>query len=142
MEMMTQNPSIALTIDVNESGRPAPCSPYVWVIMIEGVDGCAVDVDYYPAEEARRMLREFEVDVAAHGLAQELYEATACCVRGLDRDEVPDAICLALNLYFDTPGFDRVAFTLRHDIDFALTTAWNGHTDRFTLCAATRDLTI
>lgn len=134
------NPTIELTIDINESDRPAPCTPYVWVILIEGVDGCAVDVDFYTADEAPRRLKEFESAMASYGLALDVYEATACKLSGIDGAEAEDAIALAINRYFYTPGLDDSDYALPRDVDFRLTTAWDGHTDCFTLSAATRDI--
>lgn len=132
------NPLIELTIDEANESKPTPCSPYVWIVRIQNQDGCAVDADFYTREEAKDKLREFLSEIPSI-LFRTTFEAIECRLHDIEGDEALDAILLAFSRYFeedDAPHIDASQFKINHDIDFAITTAWNGETDHFTLLSS------
>ena len=131
------NPLIEITIDELDEYAPTPCSPYVWIVRIENRDGCAVDADFYTAEEAPERVMEFLADTP-NTIFRYTFEAIDCRLHDIEGEEAVDAILLAISRYFeegDAPHVDASQFNIRRDIDFRITTAWDGKTDRFTLLA-------
>lgn len=64
------------------------------------------------------------------------FEAIDCKLHDIDGDEAVDAIVLAISRYFeegDAPHVETAQFSVRRDIDFKLTTAWDNKTESFTL---------
>ncbi|MDE6368706.1 MAG: hypothetical protein K2K94_05660, partial [Muribaculaceae bacterium] len=130
------NPLIELTIDEADEVKPTPCSPYVWIVRIQNQDGCAVDVDFYTREEAREKLRDFLADIPTT-IFRTTFEAIDCKLHDIEGKEAIDAISVAIAKYFESDDestkVDLTDFTIERDVDFALTTAWNGETEYFTL---------
>ena len=132
---MVRRPLIELTIDESDESTPTPCSPYVWIVTIENRDGCAVDADFYTPEEAPGKLADFLSDMPVT-IFRYTFEAIDCKLHSIGGDEAIDAILLAFSRYFEddnTPGPMTPELKIKRDIDFAVTTAWDGKTDRFTL---------
>lgn len=151
---MIERPHIQLTIDVMDESHPTPCSPCVWVVLIDGRDGCATSVDYYPSADIPARLQEFlaEIDRALaadpaspcqeanlHEITaptnREIYEATACTLHGIGGVDAVDAISMALSRYFETDDApaDNSYYHFPRPVDLSLTTAWNNRTDHLTL---------
>ena len=130
------NPLIELTIDEADESKPTPCSPYVWIVRIQNQDGCAVDVDFYTREEAPEKLRDFLTDIPTT-IFRTTFEAIDCRLHNIEGREAIDAISVAIAKYFESDDestkVDLSDITIERDVDFALTTAWNGETEYFTL---------
>lgn len=130
------NPLIELTIDEADESKPAPCSPYVWIVRIHNQDGCAVDADFYTREEAPDKLRDFLIGIPTT-IFRTTFEAIDCKLHDIEGREAIDAISVAIAKYFESDDeatkVDLSAFNIERDVDFAITTAWDGKTDYFTL---------
>ena len=134
---MTKKPLIELDIDEMDEFNPTYCSPYVWIVRIVNQDGCAVDVDYYTPEEASGKLRDFLSKIPTL-IFRRTFEAVNCKLHNIEKEEAIDAIVLAFSRYFeegDALHVDASQFTINRDIDFKITTVWDGEIDRFTLLA-------
>lgn len=130
-------PLIELTIDELDKDNPTFCSPYVWIVRIENCDGCAVDVGFYRPEEAVERVKDFLTDTPVT-IFRYTFEAIAGKLHEIAGSEAENAILLAPSRYFeegDAPYVDASQFGIKRDINFSITTAWNGETDCFTLCA-------
>lgn len=123
------NPLIELTIDNANESKPTHCHPYVWIVRIQNNEGCAVDTGYYTQEEAPGKLKGFLNEIPTI-LFRTTYEAVSCKLHDIDGVEATVAISAAIAIYF---GGDIPKFKIERDIDFAITTAWNGETNYFTL---------
>lgn len=132
------NPLIELTIDEADESNPTPCNPYVWIVRIQNQDGCAVDADFYTREEAPDKLRDFLSEIPAT-IFRTTFEAIDCKLHDIEGREAIDAISIAIAKYFESDDeatkVDLTDFMIEQDVDFAITTAWDGETDRFTLLA-------
>ena len=134
---MTKKPLIELAIDEMNENNPTYCSSYVWIVRIENQDGCAVDVDYYTPEEASEKLRCFISEISTI-IFRTIFEAVNCKLHDIEREEAIDAILLAFARYFeegDAPHTDASQLKINRDIDFKITTVWDGEIDCFTLLA-------
>lgn len=135
---MQNTPLIELTIDEMDESNPTFCSPYVWIVRIHNQDGCAVDVDFYNPDKARDHLNNFLRDIPTI-LFRTIFEAVDCKLHDIDDYEAVDTILLAFARYFeegDAPHIDAAEFNINRDVDFVITTAWDGETDYFTLLAS------
>lgn len=132
------NPLIELTIDEADESNPTPCSPYVWIVRIHNQDGCAVDADFYTCEKAPDKLRDF-ISKIPTTIFRTTFEAIDCKLHDIEGREAIDAISVALAKYFECDDeatkVDLTDFMIEQDVDFAITTAWDGETDFFTLLA-------
>ncbi len=140
----SNNPRIELTIAPTNKAKPTPCSPYVWVATIQNTPGCGIDVDFYTPEEAPTKFEDFLSKIPSI-LFRTTFEATECKLHGIEGKEAVDAIIVAIAKYLEdgddtsegngAPRIDVSQFNLKRDVDFALTTTWNGKTTYFTLLA-------
>lgn len=131
---MNTNPLIELTIDEMDESKPTPGNPYVWIVEIANRSGCAIDCDYYTEEEAPEKLREFFDEIGAT-IYRTTYEAIGHKFHDIDGDDAVDAICMGLSRYFEGDDciVENTYYDAPFDVDFAITTAWDGKTMRFTL---------
>lgn len=132
---MKKSPLIELTIDEMDKENPRPCSPYVWICRIHNQAGCAIDVDFYTPEQAPGKLRDFLCEIPTI-IFRTTFEAVDCKLHGIQGEGAVDAILLAFSRYFeddDSPHVNASHFKISRDIDFRITTAWNGEVDLFTL---------
>lgn len=129
-----KNPLIEIVVDEMNESKPTFCSPYIWIVTIQNTEGCAVDVDFYAPEQVREKLRDFFASVPSI-LFRTTFEAIECRLHDIEGEEAIDAITLAIAKYFEDEDnkVDSSGFDIKRDVDFALTTAWDNETDRFTL---------
>ena len=96
-----------------------------------------MEADFYTREEAPEKLAEFLNEIPTT-IFRSTFEAIECRLHDIEGREALDAIALAFARYFsddDAPYIDASQFNLNRNIDFAITTAWDGETDHFTLLA-------
>lgn len=131
---MNDKPLIELTIDEMDESRPAVSSPCVWLVAMADRPGCAIDADYYTVEEMPGKLREFFGEIGA-SIFRTTYEAVDCRLHNIAGGDAVDAICMALSRYFEDEDavVENTYYEADKDVDFAITTAWDGKTIRFTL---------
>lgn len=137
--MDSRNPEIELTFDEVELGKSSKqlchTTPYIWIVMLAGRDGCCVDADYYSRDEAPAKLKELLDEMSEIDNVKWLFQATGCRLTGIAGDEAVDAISAAMSRYFETG--DAVDGTsdieIRRDVDFVVRTVFSDDVSRFTL---------
>lgn len=137
--MDSRNPEIELTFDEVELGKSSKqlchTTPYTWIVILAGRDGCCVEADYYSRDEAPAKLKELLDEMSEIDNVKWLFQATGCRLTGIDGDEAVDAISVAMSRYFETG--DAVDGTsdieIRRDVDFVVRTAFSDDVSRFTL---------
>lgn len=141
------NPLIELIIDKADESKLTQCSPYVWIVKGQNETGCAVDAGFYTPEDTAEKLADFLSEMPSTNL-RTTFEAVRCRLHDIEGQEALDAILLAFSRYDAVLlGFKKVLeendallvdaslFKINRDVDFAVTTAWDGESYRFTLLA-------
>ena len=129
----SDNPTIKLTVDGLQGKVPTPCSPYIWIALNHDQSECiGVDASFYSEEEAPEKLKELR-DKVGPMLLSTLFEATSCELNGIEGEEAEDAIINAFFKYFEKDKWEKCPFDIKREVDFELTTAWDGETQCFTL---------
>lgn len=133
-------PMITLVLDKLDEAKPTECSPYIWAVKLS--DGSAVDVNNYTPKEAPEKLRAFLSQIPAERISLAL-EAVYCFYSEVDfgePQEAIDAIGIALPKYFEAESSEEQIDAMRleelgidRNMDFRITTRWNGDTNYFTL---------
>lgn len=131
---MDITPSIELTFDKMNDDCPRPCTPYVWIVLMDNRSECAVYCDNHTSEEAPRKLQEFLNDTGV-SFQSTVYEATDCTTHDIYGEDAVDAITMALLKYFESETCiaENTFFDAPFDVNFSIKTVWNGKTENFTL---------
>ncbi len=121
------NPRIKLDLARITGSEPAPCTPYVWMILLvdkaQEREGISEKVGYFSEEEAREKFRDWMAGQEEKYIDQ-AYQAVGCQMREVGETEAIDAISVALARYF-LDGDDRMTrFKVRRAIDFEITMPW------------------
>lgn len=138
------NPLIELIIDKADESKLTPCSPCVWIVKDQFIDGCAVDADFCTTEEIPEKFAGFMDGMSSEDCI--IYEAVKCSMHDIEGQEALNAILLAFLRYDavllgskkvleenDAPPVDPSLFNLHRDVDIAITTAWDDETYHYTL---------
>lgn len=129
-------PQIELIIDKADESNPTPCSPYVWIVSIQNCKSYAIDTNYYTSEEAPYRLSDFLKKVPII-LSRATFEAVDCKLYDIKGKEATKAIYVAIAKYFEREDentkTDLSQFKIRREVDFTITTVWDGKTTYFTL---------
>lgn len=137
--MESQHPVIQLTFDEVDLGKSPKnlchTTPYVWIVILAGHDGCCVDAAYHSRNEAPSKFNDLLAEMSQIDNIKWVFQATDCQLTDICGDEAVDAISAAMSRYFETGNAvdGTSGITIPRAVDFIVRAAFSDSISRFTL---------